>query len=116
MYLAAYATQADLECHNEDGGYDNVSDMAYPNGVILRDIEDATIQRVLQSFKDEIVLSEGQEFDETGDEGRAHLASWQPLEFDPFPGVPQTSHYWQLMAPGNQLIASAVIRNVLVFE
>lgn len=43
LYLASWATDADFDCFQDDGSgfYDNIHDMAYPSGILVRSFEEA---------------------------------------------------------------------------
>lgn len=68
IYLANYATQADVECRRDDCGCDTVEDLAYPLGIVLMGRDEGHVQALLNAAARDHAL------DDNGD----HDPSWVP--------------------------------------
>lgn len=56
LYLFNFGTNADLECHHDDGGHEDLSDLISVNARVARSIEEAqqvAVRSLIQDLEDD---------------------------------------------------------------
>lgn len=97
MFIAAWASDIDFECYRDDDrNHDDISDLASPVGVILRVLDDASIERVKAMAVEEWAASHD-------DEDPMPKCEWQTSAFGDAGAV------FVLMTDKNELYGMIVI-------